>query len=503
MRSKRALYNICTNLLLQICTIIYGFIVPIIIIKKYGSNVNGLVSSITQFLAYITLLESGFGPVIKATLYKPIAQKNKDEIQNILKASEKYFKKISFVFLGYILLLCIFYPLIINSNFDFMFTVSLIIIISISTFSEYYFGITYRIYLQAEQKTYIVSLIQIFSYILSIAVIIIFSLLNSSIQVIKLASGLVFVLRPIIQNIYVKRKYNINLKNVEGNYEIKNKWDGLAQHIAAVIHGNTDITILTFFCTLSEISVYSVYSLVVKGIKALIQSFTNGIDASFGDMIAKNEMSNLNKKFETYEVILFIIITVTFSCGLLLITPFISIYTKGINDADYNRIFFGYLIVISEYIWAIRLPYSSLILAAGHFKETKKGAWVECMTNIVVSIILVYRYGIIGVIIGTIIAMLIRTCEFIYYANKYILKRSVMSSIKKIVLILVETLIIVLIYKIIPQIEYSNYMNWIINASVIGIISLIIVIAINYAFYKKSLNEIMIKIKNHTNHNKK
>ena len=70
MRSKKAIYNIVTNLVLQIVTIIYGFIVPKIIISNFGSNTNGLISSITQFLSYIALLESGFGPVVKSILYK-------------------------------------------------------------------------------------------------------------------------------------------------------------------------------------------------------------------------------------------------------------------------------------------------------------------------------------------------------------------------------------------------------------------------------------------------
>ena len=85
MRSKKAIYNIISNLMLQFVVVIYGFIVPQIIISNFGSSVNGLISSITQFLAYITLLESGFGPVVKATLYQPIAKK-------IIKQSKIFLK---------------------------------------------------------------------------------------------------------------------------------------------------------------------------------------------------------------------------------------------------------------------------------------------------------------------------------------------------------------------------------------------------------------------------
>lgn len=106
MRSKKAILNIVTNLLLQVAIVIYGFIVPKVIITNFGSNINGLISSITQFLAYISLLESGFGPVVKALLYKPISKKNKEEITNILSTTEKFFKNIAKIFVIYMILLC-------------------------------------------------------------------------------------------------------------------------------------------------------------------------------------------------------------------------------------------------------------------------------------------------------------------------------------------------------------------------------------------------------------
>ena len=100
MRSKKAIYNIITNLILQLVVIVYGFVIPKIIIQSFGSSVNGLVSSITQFLAYITLLESGVGPVVKAALYKPLAKKDNKEIANILNASEKFFLALSYSLLS-------------------------------------------------------------------------------------------------------------------------------------------------------------------------------------------------------------------------------------------------------------------------------------------------------------------------------------------------------------------------------------------------------------------
>ena len=490
MRSKKAIYNIVSTLVLQVVIVLYGFIVPKIIINKFGSDVNGLISSITQFLAYISLLESGFGPVVKAALYKPIANKDKKTIAGILKTSEKFFKTIAYIFLAYIILLSIFYPLLVSNNFGYLYTISLIIIIAISTFAEYFFGMTYKLYLQADQRTYVISIIQILTYFFSTILIIVMAKLGMNIQVIKLVSGVIFVLRPILQNLYVKKKYQFDLEN-NNKYELKQKWDGLAQHIAAVIHGNTDVTILTFFCKLSEVSVYSVYYLVVKGVKSIIQAFSSGIDASFGDMIAKGEHDNLNRKFGMYEVAYFTVCTIAFSCTMVLIVPFVRVYTKGITDANYVRYLFGYLIVISEYIWAIRLPYSSITLAAGHFKETRVGAWVEAITNIVVSLIFVKKFGIIGVTIGTIVGMTIRTIEFVFHTNKYILKRNIFVNLKKISLIILETIIIAFLANKFSIFTKVSYFSFILNAIVILVISSAVTLAINSLFYKSEFKSLI------------
>lgn len=491
MRSKNVFLNIITNIFSQLLIIVYGFIVPKIIISKFGSDVNGLISSITQFLGYIALLQSGFGPVVKSLLYKPISKKNNEEIANILYVSEKFFKRISKIIICYIILLSLLYPIVVINEFSYFYTFSLIIIISFSVFAEYYFGMTYRLFLQAEQKNYIVTIINSTGYLISLILVVVLTVLNFNIHFIKLATAFVFVMRPLLQNLYVKKKFNIKYNNVDKNYKIKQKWDGLAQHIASVIHDNTDITLLTIFKPLTEVSVYSVYYLVVRAINSFVESFCNGIDSSFGDMIAKNEIKNLNKKFNVYEVFYFIIVTILFSCTIVLITPFVSVYTRGITDADYIRYTFGYLIVIAIYIRSVREVYYGIIKAAGHFRETRIGAWVECITNIVISLLLVQQFGIVGVAIGTIAAMAIRTIEFVYHANRYILSRSILVSVKKIILIVVETTIIVFACSHLPYLENCGYIDWIFNAIMVFSVAIIVTLFFNTIFYKNELKGVL------------
>ena len=267
MRRNKAKKNIITSLSLNIVTIICGLILPQLIIKTYGSATNGLINSITQFLSYIALLDSGFGLVVKALLYEPISKKDTNKIKKILLATKRFFNKIAIIFIIYIILLCLLFPMIIMNQFDRLYIISLIIVLSISTISEYLIGITYSLYIQANQENYIISLVQIITIIVNTLISVILIKMNCSIQMVKLIGMIIFAIRPFILKQYVKRKYKLRLNNEpENNYNIKQKWDGLAQHISFVVHTNTDVAILTIFSTMKEVSVYSVYLLIINGI---------------------------------------------------------------------------------------------------------------------------------------------------------------------------------------------------------------------------------------------
>lgn len=482
MRKKRAIINIISTLMLQVITVICGFIVPRLILENFGSSTNGLISSITQFLSYISLIDGGFGVVIKAALYKPIAENDDENVAKVLKTSENIFKKIAYIFIVYIVILIFVFP-IINNEFSFGYTASLVIILSLGTFIEYYFGITYKIYLQAKQQLYITSFTQIILYILNTLAVLVLVNIGANIQIVKLVSSLIFVIRPIVQLLYVKRKYHITINQYKpDNSLISQRWSGMIQHIASVIHTNTDIAILTVFSTLSEVSVYSVYLAVMNGIKNVISSISNGIEASFGDMIAKKEKETLNKSFRLYEFIQYNIITIVFTTAVILILPFIKIYTRGINDTNYQRPLFAYLFILTEGIYCIRLMYNSIALSAGRFKEIQKGSLVEAFMNIMISLILVKKLGIIGIIIGTLISILIRCIELMMYVSKNILERKMSLIFKNIIVLTIASVFSIIFNNLFINMDVSTYMTLIIYAIIVFLVTTIITAVTNLIF---------------------
>lgn len=493
MRSKKALMNTAASLLLQFVTVICGFIVPRIIIGTYGSEVNGLASSITQFLGYITLFESGVGGVVRAALYKPLAQNDTAKISGIVKATENFFRKIALIFVGYMLVLAGVFPVLVNKSFDWFFTATLVVIIGLSTFAQYYFGMTYTVLTQADQRRYVTATLQIFTIILNAVLVVIFAKLGASVHTLKLGTAAVYILRPIILNIYVRRKYRIDRSVGPDTQAIKQRWDGLGHHIAYFVNLNADVVILTLFSKVSaafsiaEVSVYTVYHAVVYGIVNISGSISSGMEAGFGNMIALNEKENLNKKFGMYEFLSYTIVTIMFTCAGILILPFVKVYTGGITDINYIRPAFAFIIVLAYAVFAVRSPYNILTLAAGHYRQTRNGAFAEAAINVAVSIVGVYFWGIVGVALGTLCAMTFRTVQYAWYLSENILERSFTVFIKRVGTSALSAALSVFVMKLLPEFVIDSYLRWILFGVLTAVVTASVTLLTSLIFSKKEL----------------
>lgn len=481
MRKKKAIINICFSLLLQLVTVVAGFIVPRLFIGAFGSEVNGLVNSITSFVGYITLLQAGVGSVVKASLYKPLAKKDHEQLCTIIKTASNFFIKIAMATILYLIVLSFIFPIFFARDFDRLFTISLVIIIGISVAAQYFFGITHQMLLEADQRSFVYSIIQILSIIVNTVLVVVFINLGFSVQIVKLASAAVFVARPLIVSIYSNHYYHINKSVAVDTSLIKQRWDGFIQAIALFIHQKTDIFVLTIFATFSDISVYSVYALVTNGLSSLIDAIDKAVRSAFGNIIACDEKSNLLKSFNAYNTLMHILSTICFSTASVVVFNFVSVYIKNISDAEYIQPVFGMLIIAAEFVYCLRMPYNSIVYAAGKFKETKIPAGVEAGINVILSCILVPFLGLTGVAIGTLIAMSYRTISFAIYLGKDILFLDNLSQLKRYLITFINYCLVIGLLSMI-EVSTSSYIQWFIYALVIFIFSTIITIALNLLF---------------------
>lgn len=491
-RGKRLRLNTISSLVFQITTIICGFILPRLILKNFGSQVNGLVNSITQFLHIITFLELGVGAVVQSALYKPLADHDDAHISKIIRSASRFFTKIAIILLVYTAILVVFYPILVNKDFGHIYTATLILAISISSFAQYYFGVVDRLLLSADQKGYIQYTAQTITLILNTAACAVMIGIGASIHVVKLTTSIIYLLRPVALRLYVNQHYKIDRKIDYTGEPIKQKWNGIAQHVAAVVLDQTDIVVLTSLSTLINVSIYSVYHLVLYGVKNLFLSLTNGFQSLMGEMLAKNETEELKRFFSWTEWLLHTGTVLVFGCTGVLVVPFVTVYTNGIVDAEYALPLFAALMTIAHAGHCLRLPYNILILAAGHYKQTQWNYIIAATLNIVISVLTVKVWGLIGVAIGTLCAMLYQTVWMAVYDSKHILNTPIYEFIKHIVVDLITVAIAGELTYRIPMRSVS-YVSWVLLAIIDATIWTTVIVLVNTIFYRSEMKNVMGK----------
>jgi O-antigen/teichoic acid export membrane protein len=288
-----------------------------------------------------------------------------------------------------------------------------------------------------------------------------------NIHLIKFGAAIVFLIQPVAFNHFIERKFRgKNRKKVITEYTLKNRWDGFAQNLAHFINLNTDIAVITIFLSLIDVSVYSVYMLAITALRSIIASLTNSYQSVLGKYYAQQDYFKLKNSFDKFDNINTIISTSLFCTCILLINPFVYIYTKGITDANYYQPVFAVIIILANLVYCLREPYRFVILAAGKFRETNFGAILEAILNLGISVVLVRKMGLIGVAIGTLIAVSYRFFYFAFFLKKDILFKSYKSYVFKWVKILVLVAINLIIYWKV-KINIDNFYNFLMYGIVI------------------------------------
>ncbi len=415
--------NIITSLLLQGVVIIQGLILPRLNLAAFGSEVNGLVSSISQFLSFISLLEGGLGTVVLAELYKPIEERDEERVKKVLAECQSFFTKLALLFVVYTVILAIAFPFIKHTSFSFGYICTLVFIISLTTLTQYLFSITYKLFLQADQKIYIVHLVSTGFHLVNMTVTVIILKLYPRVHLVKLVAGLLFMIQPIVFRRFVDKRFHTPIRIKKRDVMIlPERWSGFGQNLAHFVNMNTDVAVLTFIVGYKEVSVYSIYMIVINALRSLITNVANSYHSALGKYYARGDKTELREKFYQFEALMSLGSVAVYNTCLILINQFIRIYTKETVDANYYQPVFAIIMVFATLVYCVRLPYQMLVTAAGKFRETNTGAFVEAGLNLVVSVCLVFRFGLIGVAVGTLLAITYRYIYFLIYLRKNILE---------------------------------------------------------------------------------
>ena len=420
-QNNEARQNILTQVLNQLLTTACGILIPRLLISAYGSEAYGIAVSISQFLSYIALFEGGIGSVARAKLYGPLARKDASEIGSVYFAVKDFFSHVAVVFVLYsaVLGLC-YHDLAHAAGFSRTYIFLLVCSIGLATLAKYMGGLANLTLIVADKKAYVNNLIMAGTTVINTAAVVILVKLKAGLILVKLGSSLIFIVRPVLYAVYVKKHYT--LTRCEKKAVLDQKWAGLGQHIAYFFHKNTDVVLLTLMADVRLVAVYSVHNMVVSSVRSIAEALSGGMEAAFGAWIAAEDLPALRRSYRKYNVLLSAGTLILFSCAGILIVPFIRIYTGGITDANYIQPAFAWVFLVAEAVNCLSLPCSSLPVAANHLKKTRWGAYGEALINLLLSCILIPWNPLLGAALGTLAATTFRAIYYMCYSSKNILR---------------------------------------------------------------------------------
>ena len=365
---------------------------------------NGLMQSATKYMQAAIICEFGLEPVITAALYRPLAKRDQDEINDVYNAAHKIYNRIFYVLLGYILILLLVFPKLTKTSY--ITADTLLVAIAIGTVFEYWIGKAEKNILTADRHIYVISIASITATVTSVAFGLLLIHFKASLVSVKLLGSICVAASMIYLYWHVRSKYGVRLIKHFSGYQIKQQWNGIAQHISYMTINYLDVPLMTLMCSLTEISVYSVYMLVSLTIRRTVQTVATVFQPELGNLYAKQEYIRFKHYYKKLNMICVVSMFFAMISAYFLFPTFIIIYTNG-DNVYYNE-HFTFLVCLSCFLQSCREPIHKVVQVMGLFKETQNIYWTATVLNIVLSVVGIWYFGFIGVTFGPIASMLVQ-----------------------------------------------------------------------------------------------
>lgn len=420
--------NLISGVVYQVVLIALSFLLPRLYLENFGSEVNGVLSTIKQIFAYMTLLEAGIGLASTQALYGPAANGDRAQISAVLSATKLYYGKTGIVYATIVAALAAVYSFFIPSGIESATLFVIIILNAVPTLFSYFVQAKYRVLMEVDGRKYVINnsetALQLASNIGKILVL----LLTDSLVLIQLVYCVMALIQLSYLYFYAKKRYPwLDFASKPDKKAVSQKESVLVHQISGMVFNNTDIILLSFLCDFKAVSVYAIYNIFFSQVQAFITNITQGFSFALGQLF-HSDKEKFDKMFSMYETLYIASTFIIYTLMAVFLLPLIQIYTKGINDANYANSLLVFLFVLTNLLSNGKLPSNHVLEFSGKFRETRSHAITEMAINIGVSVPAILKFGICGALMGTITALIYRSIMMIYYSNRRVLMRSVFKT---------------------------------------------------------------------------
>lgn len=407
MRTSNSIKNIIFGIGGQIFTTLISFISRTIFIYILGADylgVNGLFSNI---LSMLSLAELGVGSAIIYNMYKPIADKDTEKIKSLMNLYKKAYMYIG-IFIAVVgVIITPFLDVIIKDTPNIP-NLTLIYLMFLANSVVSYFYIYKSSMITADQKNYIIVLKQqkftLIQTILQTIILIISKnyILYLSIQIICTFSLNLSISKK-ANEIYpfLKEKKIEELSSNDKKTIFKHVTAMMSHKVGGVVVNGTDNILISSFVGVFWVGLYSNYVLIINMVNRFVGQVFTAITASVGNL---NAEESKEKSYDVFKKIFFAnfwLYGFCSTCLLCLLNPFINIWI-GKKFLLSNIVVL--IIIINFYLMGMRQTTAIFNSTLGLFWNDRYKPWFEALINIVASIVLLRKFGLVGVFLGTFIS---------------------------------------------------------------------------------------------------
>jgi len=460
MRTKKTAKNLIVSTILTSIVALIGLFKIKVFLNYLGDEATGIYQLFSQILSYISLVDAGLTSSLLYSLYKPVSKNDTKKINSILKGGRIFYNKIAIII--------IIIGLIVSFKIDFFISgytmpllyIQICFILFIIASSINYFVTARKVMLEAKQNLYKVHLVVYGTQIAKSILEIVLLLFNFKL----LSLMLLFVLISIIQNLIIirvsKKDYpELSYKDIPPDNTFKKQTKNLiAQKIAGIVFNNIDVILISKYINSASVVIYTSYMYITNSLKNIVKKIGSSSLASVGNLLAteKNKARNI---FYEYNSMCYYIANILCVPLLLVITPFVSIFYGDAYTLSYLG---GLYVVVILYFCVIEIPFDVYMSALGYFEKVKKCVVFQSITNLILSLILLFVLGMEGVLLATIISYLVG--QFTIYPkilnDNYFKEHKIKYYKNSFKLSIIAVISYIIIFLIIKNIKISNLIQW-------------------------------------------
>lgn len=422
-RTQKSITNTVVSFVSQFIIILLGFISRRVLIYSVGVEYLGINGLMTNILTVLSLAESGIGVAIGYALYKPLAENDIEKIKSLMRFFRTTYRALALMtaVIGFA-----FYPLLPfflkgNTAPD----ANIIYFMFLGSSVVSYLWVYKTTLNSSDQNKYLYTIANTITQIavLVLKVVILYFTENYILYLsIEIGST---IIKNIIFNYIVGRRYPYLKDRDVRKLDTETK-KNLFTNIKSLFWGKvgyilsqcSDNLVISSIVSVTAVGLYSNYITLISSVSGFVATFTSGVTASMGNLIASESKERIYEVYKHIDFINYWMYTFSSICLLCLTEQFIKIWlgedyilSKGILAVA----------VVTFYLKGINSGIDVVKNAAGLYHPDRYVSMLEAGLNLIISIVLARRIGLLGVLIGTLVSF----CMFSFWTKPYFVYRDI------------------------------------------------------------------------------